>query len=103
MHTMQSRRDFLAMLSAAGAAGVFGAGKPFADEAPPETTTIRLAKTTSICIAPGRSPTPCCARKGSPTSGTCRIYLLTLPHAANWILASRAPHGSYLTLMPATR
>jgi NitT/TauT family transport system substrate-binding protein len=51
---MQSRRDFLAGLSAAGAASVLGARAPLADEGPLETTTIRLAKTTSICIAPGQ-------------------------------------------------
>ena len=43
MHIMQSRRDFLASLSAAGAAGVLGARASLADEGPPETTTIRLA------------------------------------------------------------
>ena len=43
MHIMQSRRDFLASLSAAGAAGVLGARASFADEGPPETTTVRLA------------------------------------------------------------
>ena len=42
MHIMQSRRDFLATLSAAGAAGVLGARASLADEGPPETTTIRL-------------------------------------------------------------
>jgi NitT/TauT family transport system substrate-binding protein len=49
---MQSRRDFLASLSAAGAAGVICARPSFADEAPPETTAIHLSFTTSICLAP---------------------------------------------------
>ena len=44
MHFIQSRRDFLASLSAAGAAGVLGARGSLADEGPPETTTIRLAQ-----------------------------------------------------------
>ncbi|MGH6918085.1 MAG: ABC transporter substrate-binding protein, partial [Geminicoccaceae bacterium] len=52
MQMIQSRRHFLASLSAAGAAGVLGSGRSFADEAPPEITTIRLAFTTAICFAP---------------------------------------------------
>ena len=40
----QNRRRFLATLSAAGAAELIGASRSFAQEAPPETTTIRLAK-----------------------------------------------------------
>ena len=43
MQVRQSRRGFLASLSAAGAAGVLGARTALADEGPPETTTIRLA------------------------------------------------------------
>jgi NitT/TauT family transport system substrate-binding protein len=42
MHIMQSRRDFLAGLSAVGAAGILGAQAPLADEGPPEVTTIRI-------------------------------------------------------------
>jgi NitT/TauT family transport system substrate-binding protein len=52
MHIMQSRRDFLATLSAAGAASIVGARGPLADEGPPETTTIRLFGDASICQAP---------------------------------------------------
>ena len=52
MQMMQSRRHFLSGLSAAGAASVLGAGRTLADEAPPETTTIRLIKIPGICIAP---------------------------------------------------
>ena len=44
MQIIQSRRDFLASLSAAGAAGVLGARASLADEGPPETTTIRLVQ-----------------------------------------------------------
>jgi NitT/TauT family transport system substrate-binding protein len=51
MHIIQSRRDFLATLSAAGAASVLGARAALADEGPPETTTIRLALDPAICIA----------------------------------------------------
>jgi NitT/TauT family transport system substrate-binding protein len=52
MRIIQSRRDFLAGLSAAGAVGAFGARPSFADEGSPETTAIRLAFTTAICFAP---------------------------------------------------
>jgi NitT/TauT family transport system substrate-binding protein len=52
MNTMQSRRDFLAALSAGCAGSALGIGTSLADEAPPETTTIRLAKIPGICIAP---------------------------------------------------
>ena len=46
MQISQSRRDFLAGLSAAGAAGILGARGSLADEGPPETTTIRLGQDT---------------------------------------------------------
>jgi NitT/TauT family transport system substrate-binding protein len=52
MQTIQNRRRFLATLSSAGAAGLLATPTSFAQEAPPETTTIRLAKSRSICIAP---------------------------------------------------
>jgi NitT/TauT family transport system substrate-binding protein len=52
MQMLQSRRRFLTTLSSAGAAGVLGAGNSFAQDAPPETTTVRLAKHSGICIAP---------------------------------------------------
>ena len=48
----QNRRDFLATISAAGAASVLGARTSLADEGPPETTTVRLIKIPGICIAP---------------------------------------------------
>jgi NitT/TauT family transport system substrate-binding protein len=44
MQMTQSRRDFLASLSAAGAAGALGARTSFAGEAPLETTALRLLK-----------------------------------------------------------
>ncbi len=52
MRTLQSRRDFVVSLSAAGAAGMLGARAALADDAPPETTTVRLLKESGICIAP---------------------------------------------------
>jgi NitT/TauT family transport system substrate-binding protein len=39
-------------LSVAGTAGVLGTRASLADEGPPETTTIRIAKTLGICSAP---------------------------------------------------
>lgn len=53
MQIVQSRRDFLASLSAAGATGVLGARTSLAAEGALETTTIRLAHDPSICLAPG--------------------------------------------------
>jgi NitT/TauT family transport system substrate-binding protein len=52
MQIIQSRRDFLASLSAAVALGVLGPRASLADEAPPETTTLRLIYDPSICNAP---------------------------------------------------
>ena len=52
MHIIPSRRDFLTALSAAGAASVLGAAGSLADEAPPEVTTIRLRKSSAICLSP---------------------------------------------------
>jgi NitT/TauT family transport system substrate-binding protein len=49
---MPTRRRFLAALSMAGAASAMGARSSFAAEPPPEVTAIRIAKVTSICIAP---------------------------------------------------
>jgi NitT/TauT family transport system substrate-binding protein len=52
MYTMQSRRDFLATLSAAGAVSVLGDWRALADDAPPETTVIRVRHDPAICVAP---------------------------------------------------
>ena len=52
MTLVQSRRRFLATLSSSTAAAVIGASNSAAQDAPPETTTIRLAKNAGICIAP---------------------------------------------------
>jgi NitT/TauT family transport system substrate-binding protein len=52
MRINQSRRDFLATLSAAGGAGAFGSGTALADEGPPEVTTIRLRRDPAICLGP---------------------------------------------------
>jgi NitT/TauT family transport system substrate-binding protein len=52
MQIIQSRRDFIASASLAAAASVLGARASVAEEAPPETTTIRVAKIPGICLAP---------------------------------------------------
>jgi NitT/TauT family transport system substrate-binding protein len=52
MHTTQSRRDFLASLSAAGAASVLGARGSLAVEGPPETSALRLPLNSNLCLAP---------------------------------------------------
>jgi NitT/TauT family transport system substrate-binding protein len=52
MQIIQSRRRFLAGLSAAGAAGVLGSRGVFAEEGPPETTTVRLPFNSNLCVAP---------------------------------------------------
>ena len=52
MRVMQSRRGFVASVSTAGAAALVGSTPCLADEGPPETTTVRLPKTTNICFAP---------------------------------------------------
>jgi NitT/TauT family transport system substrate-binding protein len=52
MPIIQSRRDFLANASSAAAAGFLGARASFADEPPPEVTTIRLPRDPSVCVVP---------------------------------------------------
>ena len=52
MQTSQNRRCFLATLSSATAVGLFGGSKAVAEEAPLETTRIRLYDWTGLCIAP---------------------------------------------------
>ena len=51
MQITQSRRRFMAGLSA-GAAGLLLTPKSLHAEPPPETTTVRLAKIPGICLAP---------------------------------------------------
>jgi NitT/TauT family transport system substrate-binding protein len=51
MHT-QNRRRFLATFSAAGAAGLIGGPNSSAQDGRLETTTVRIAKSPSICVAP---------------------------------------------------
>lgn len=48
----QNRRRFLATLSSAGAAGLIGGTASYPQEAPLEISSIRIAKNSTICIAP---------------------------------------------------
>jgi NitT/TauT family transport system substrate-binding protein len=52
MPTTQSRRGFVTALLSASAASLVGDRDSFALEAPPEVTTVRLAKIKGTCIAP---------------------------------------------------
>jgi hypothetical protein len=57
MQWAPSRRRVLATLSSATAAGLIGGARGMAQEAPPETTTVRLAKIPGIarCFASART------------------------------------------------
>jgi NitT/TauT family transport system substrate-binding protein len=52
MSIMQSRRRFVTTLALAGAAGLVRPQRAFAAEGALETTTVRIASTAGICIAP---------------------------------------------------
>jgi NitT/TauT family transport system substrate-binding protein len=52
MQLRHSRRQFLTTLWAAGAAGLMNPPGSLAEEARPETTTIRLTSIPGICVAP---------------------------------------------------
>jgi hypothetical protein len=52
MHIMQSRRDFLTTLFAAGSAGFMDARGSLADEGSPAPTTVRRTSASGICVAP---------------------------------------------------
>jgi NitT/TauT family transport system substrate-binding protein len=53
-HRNCTRREFVSGLTLAGTAGLLGGVQPetASAESPPETTTLRVARTTSICQAP---------------------------------------------------
>ena len=52
MQAKQSRRRFVATLSSAGAMSLIGGGNSLSEDAPSETTTIRLIQNAGICVAP---------------------------------------------------
>ena len=51
MQCALNRRRVLATLSSAGVVGLIGTRNSFAEEAPPETTRLRLIQVPSICMA----------------------------------------------------
>jgi NitT/TauT family transport system substrate-binding protein len=92
-----SRRDFLASLSAAGAAGVLGTRGSLADEGPPETTTIRLPLDPTICVAPQQIADALLRAEGftdiryvppSPAAGVARGEIDFQFHTAAWVVSS---------------
>ena len=52
MPVLRTRRSFMASVSAAGAVSLLGSSPSFADDGPPETTTLRLAYYPNNCLAP---------------------------------------------------
>jgi NitT/TauT family transport system substrate-binding protein len=52
MQMINSRRGFLGTVSSAGVMVLLGDRNSIAQDAPPETTTIRLIKNSGICVAP---------------------------------------------------
>src|SRR6516165_4234382 len=52
MSFIQNRRHFLTSLSSAAAAALFDTSNALAEDAPPETTRIRLYDWSGVCIAP---------------------------------------------------
>jgi NitT/TauT family transport system substrate-binding protein len=57
MPLIQTRRQLLTSLSAAGAVGLLGARPAFADEPPPEVTTVRLWREVVPAVVNGASDT----------------------------------------------
>ena len=72
MALLQSRREFTASLSLAGAAALIGSAPALADEGPPETTTVRFAKAPGICIAPQYVAEEMLACRGIHRPAVCR-------------------------------
>ena len=52
MKITQTRRQFLADVSIAGAAALVGIANASAEDAPLDTTTVRFSRAPGICIAP---------------------------------------------------
>ena len=68
MPILHDRRCFLAALSAAGATGLLAISNSTAQEAPPETTTIRLTKIPVSASRRNTSPKSCLRPRALPTS-----------------------------------
>ena len=75
MQIIQSRRDFLAGLSAVGAAGLLRSHRSLAQEGPLETTTVRFSRQNGACLAPQYVAEELLRAEGLPTSGISRAFL----------------------------
>jgi NitT/TauT family transport system substrate-binding protein len=51
MHLIQTRRQVLTSMTAAGTAALLGPQKSLAEQAPPETSTVRICRQTGTCTA----------------------------------------------------
>ena len=70
MSFIQNRRHFLTSLSSAAAAALFDTSNALAEEAPLETTRIRLYDWTGLCIAPQFVAEELLKSEASPTCNT---------------------------------
>jgi NitT/TauT family transport system substrate-binding protein len=78
MRVMQSRRGFVASVAAAS---LLNSASALADEGPPETTTIRLARDPTICLAPGQI-----AEALLRAEGFTDVRYLKVPSSGNAVL-----------------
>ncbi|CAH2395774.1 twin-arginine translocation signal domain-containing protein [Mesorhizobium ventifaucium] len=76
MQIIQSRRRFLAGLSAAGAVGLVGAATPASAEPPPETSRIRLSRPSASASHRNLSRRICCMPRVS------RMWIMSRPSLA---------------------
>jgi NitT/TauT family transport system substrate-binding protein len=107
MQIRQNRRDFLAKLSVAGAAGILGPRGALADDGPPEITTIRLPLDPTICVAPQQIADALLRAEGftdiryvppSPVAGVARGEIDFQFHTAPWVVSSLAA-GQPITVL----
>jgi NitT/TauT family transport system substrate-binding protein len=103
MQITQSRRDFLACASLAAAAGALGGRGSLADEGAPETTTVRLHRDPSICIAPGQIAEAMLRAEGFTDIRYIPDIPVALSHAAKSTSISILAHGSPLMWMRASQ
>jgi NitT/TauT family transport system substrate-binding protein len=89
MHILQSRRDFLTTVSAAGAVSALGVRTPLADEPPPEITTVRLPRDPSICIVPEQIVDGLLR-----TEGFTDVRYVQVPHSGEAVVHGEVDFGS---------